>query len=575
MITLPWWGWIPLSIILVASVWIWVRPAQSHSLDAEDDVHTALDELVWIADEALANGLRVLGGSGAGKTILAAHLVFWLFIHHHRASYVFDPTGSFLSTFATYLQGYCESQGLSEAEAATLWDRVMVCELSGQSGYVVPVPQCTPFPGESLMSVVNRVLTWALAANPESQGAAIMGKSAFEKVLTPAILVLAANGLQLSELPDLLNHPKAERWQDRYQYALEHYPQETAEAVTFWREEFARWDKATKKQHLTIVDSFLRPYRYDNVWRTTLSGGISGLDDQEIIDSGKVVFIVADGVEGDTKQQLLDWHLRRLVSFLERRGSGRGPDKPPFGLFIDEIATLYTPSDKGMEIFAQLLGQIVHRLRRQYGIHPLCILHQSEAQLHEQIASHLAALGQVIGRPADYDSGLQLAAQVFDQQPLVKYWNPVLMQLPDQGIVEVDRRPVEFTRDEKLHQQAEILMGLDTFKFLCRLSPYREGGRRAELAQLDFAPYVGRFPDQDWVRNKRQELVAASGMAVDDVLAEIAGRNQPTTSDETEATLGSANSTEDTNHQNDQELDELPPGVEVVEGGYQPGQGNG
>lgn len=519
--------------IVLASLWMMVSSG-SNTNSATASAQTATEQVVFITDAALANGLRILGGAGVGKTILAAYVTFYLFTIKSQCTYVLDPTGSYFASFITQLRRYCELNRLTPSQQRGLYNRIKLYELGGESGYVGPTPLLARFPGESLASVSDRVMAWIESCMPESRSASVMGYNALAKIVRPGAMLLVACGLQITELPDLLYHPKSGRWRRHYQEALNSWGDEVGEAVRFFRDEYSNWDKGALRQQLPLVETWLQPFRYTPAWRASFGASNSGFDDAGNIREGRVIFILADGLEGEYRQQLLDWHLRRLVSFLNWRGSGRGPEQPPFGLSIDEMASLFTSSDKGMQIFSQLLGEIVHRYRRQYGLHPLCILHQSEAQLHPDIASHLAALGQIIGKPADYDSALKLAPQLFDYRPTVKYWEPVLMNIPERGIEVVHRRPVEFTRDELLHQQAEILMSMDRFKFLCRLSPYTEGGRRTELQQLDFAPLVSGFPDAAWVREKRRDLVAQSGVPIQQILSEIAARSQHQNNQQTE-----------------------------------------
>lgn len=509
-----------LGVLMVAGGLGLISMASATSRRATGD--SVLESVVWMSLPALSGGLRLVGGSGSGKTVLAAALAFNLWLYQCRSSYIFDPTGSFLASFLSRFKDYCEQQQVSEDEIARLESRIKVYELGADSGHIMRSPQCQRFPGESMTAAVERILAWVLAGRPESQSAAIMGWSSLEKILTPYLYLAMALNLALTELADLLQHPKSDEWKLRYQLALERYPRETREAVNFWQKEYSSWDKATRRQAITIVESFLKPYRYNEPWRASLGATVSDFDDEHFIATGTMVFFIGGGQESIDQRQMLDWHVRRFLAYIRLRGSGHHHEE--VGFFIDEPSLLYTPSDKGMEMWAQLIGEAVQVLKRQYQIHPLVVLHQSQSQLHPLIAHHFAALGQVVGKAADYESALELAPQVFDQRPVLKYWEPVLMHIPNRGIEVVNRRPVEYARDEVLQQQAEILLSLDRFKFLCRLSPYKEGGRRTELQQLDFSPFIGSFPDAAWVKAKREQLAKKSGVPIEEALADIDGR---------------------------------------------------
>jgi hypothetical protein len=538
----------------VAHLW----PCGTRRLTGRRQRQVSLQEVVWIADEALANGFRLLGASGSGKTILAAYFAFALFMNKQRGGHIFDPTGSFFASFITYVQQYCELNRLAEAEQAQLYDRIIVHELDAESGYVIPAPMFRRFGKERPAAVAERFLAWIAASMPESRGASVEGYNAIAKVAQPAALLMAILNLQVTDIPDLLLHFKQPYWQARFDQALILAPAEAVEAVRFFREEFKAWDSQTRRRQLNLFEVFLQPFRYHPAWRATYGSARPGFDYGHSLH--KVVFHIGSGAEGEHTQRMLDWELRSLIAFIRRRGSGR---HTPVGIFIDEISTMFVESDKGMEIFAHLLAELVHVLRRQYRVHPLCVIHQNQAQLHPQIAQHLAALGQIVGKVADYETAIQLVPQLFDQRPLVKYWDPVLMHLPNRGIEIVHHRPVEYTQREIEHMQAQLLLSLDTFKFLCRLSPFAEGGRRTELQQLDFSPLLGRFPDDAFVKAMRRQLAAASGLPIAQVLAEIEARQHWAPNGDMKAGVADATLAGDAEGTQDDDLSSLRETVRV------------
>lgn len=482
-----------------------------------------LSQIGYIPWEALANGIRILGAAGSGKTQLAVWLLFtsllrgWPYI-------VLDPTGSLLNGLLARIQHYCAVNRLSDAEQAQLYRRLRYCDLSGQSGYITPFPLLQRLPGEQLSVVGDRVMSWILAMMPESKDAPVEGYTSIDKIMRPAAMILAALGLGVTELSDLLYNATKDYWRQRFDYLKATQGPEVGEAVQFFTVEYKSWDANLRQRRINLIEVVLQMFRYQAPLRAMFGAEGPGLDYGQIIRKGQIVLLDSSRLTGAYKSLVLNWILlHSFTPYIWWRGSGH---YPPCGLMIDEISTLYMDTPKAMELFSQGFGELVHVLRRQFRIHPLTVIHQSVAQLHPQMASHLAALGnQVIGKPADYDSALLLAQQLFDYAPLLKRADPIYMNVPERGPRIIDYRPVEYTRDEVLHLQARTLLRLDTFKFLARLTR-REGGGQGPLQQLDVKPLLGPFPDMAQVTVLRQQLAAVSGLPIDQVLREIQERKE-------------------------------------------------
>lgn len=481
-------------------------------------------QIGFIPWQAFANAVRIIGGSGSGKTVLAGWIAY-LFFLNMQANIIFDPTGSLIANFLNRVQRYIEHQRLSDREEAAIWSRVVYCDLSGQSGYVVPFSMLRRFDHEPLSAVADRVMDWILLAQPESRGASIQGYAAVSKVVRPAAMILAALApdLQITELPDLLSNIKQPHWKAALDLAAQRYPQQTAEALSFLRSEFSNWQGQNLERRLDLTESVFVPFRYSPAFRTVFGAAAPGLDYDDIIAQGKTVLVDASGLDGEYKQLMLNWILfGSVVPFTKNRGSG---DFDPFGLSLEEVSTFYMDSPASMELMTHKFGELIHVIRRQYRVR-LLVVHQSASQLHPQMAAHLAALGnQIVGRPADYDSALMLAEQLFDYQTLIKRWEPIYFSNRDRDAEVIDFRPVDYSQEEIRHMQARLLMRLDTFRFLARLTK-TEGGGQTGLKQLDASALVGPFPDDREIRLLKQQLSAQSGVSVKRTLEEIEVRRQ-------------------------------------------------
>ena len=198
-----------------------------------------LQQVGWLPDAALANGIRILGSSGTGKTQLGVWLLFTSLLKR-RPFIVFDPTKGLINGFLTWVQHYCQSNGLSDAQQAQLYSRIVYCDLSGRSGHVMPFSLFQSYGQEPLSAVADRVLNWVSGMMPSAHSAPIEGFSAVSKTLYPACLIAAAlqPEIQVTELPDLFRHANSGRWKQRFAQVLATHPAETAEAVTYFQNEF-------------------------------------------------------------------------------------------------------------------------------------------------------------------------------------------------------------------------------------------------------------------------------------------------------------------------------------------------
>lgn len=496
----------------------WRKPTARQPNPQEDNV--------WLSNAALANGIRIIGASGCGKTQLGASILYSSFMQR-RPFLVFDPTKSLIKSFLARVEQHCDEKRLSAAQQDALYDRIIYCDLSGRYGYVVPVSLFCRYGQESLSAVADRVISWVSGNFAASHSAPVEGFSSIVKTLYPASIIAAAlqPDIQVTELPDLLRNSKktSSPWKQRLEEVGRKYSAEAAEAVAYIEQEFNKLEAAVRERRLNLLEVVLQPFRYSLPVRATFGASRPGLDFDQIIEQGQMVLIDASGLVGEYKQQVLNWILLyTLPPFLRARGSGR---PKPIGVMIDEIATFYMDSPESMTVFASRFGDMVHVLRRQYGIHPLCVIHQSLAQLHEQIGAHLAALGnQIVGKPADYDSAVLLAEQLFAYEAHVKRWDPVYMNSIE-GPTVIDWRPQEFTRQEVLPQQALMLQQLKKLHFLTKLTR-TEGGGQGPLCDLDITSMLGPWPNEAAIEQRCRQLAAASGVPIAQVLAEINARTQ-------------------------------------------------
>jgi hypothetical protein len=94
------------------------------------------------------------------------------------------------------------------------------------------------------------------------------------------------------------------------------------------------------------------------------------------------------------------------------------------------------------------------------------------------------------------------------------------------SFVVIDYRPVEFTPEEQTLINSHQFMDLGRFQFLVR-APRQEGDLRAKLRRVSIARLdTGIYPDQELVDQACALLMRRSGRPIEEVLAEIEGRQQ-------------------------------------------------
>lgn len=482
-----------------------------------------LSQIGFMPWQSLSQGIRLVAGSGVGKTVLAGYLALMLFLNR-RPNIVVDPTGSLCTAILGRVLHHVESNQLSEQQAEEVYQRIIYCDF-GASGYTVPMSLFHRYGNEPLANVSDRFMDYFSLLQSDSRSASIQGYNSVAKIMRPVSVVMAAlqPEFQITDVPDLLDHIKSDRWQARLNFAVNRYPRQTRQAVDFLVNDFSQWDGQTKQRRLDLLESFLSPYRYHPVFRATFGAAQTGLDYDAIVDRGQTVLIDASGLLGEARPTVLSWLvLYSLVGYLRHRGNQR---PAPVGLMVDEVSALHLDSATAMDLFAQHWSEMTHILRRQYGLHPLVAISQSAAQLHPKIAADLNALGnQLVGRPADFESALALTDRLFDYQPRVKRWDPVYFSNRDRDAQIIDYRPVEYDREEMQLLQAQTLMRLNKHRWLARLT-LDEGAGQTGLRQLDTSPLLGPWPDPVKVNQLRQQLCAASGVRVDQVLSEVDARS--------------------------------------------------
>src|SRR5918996_1393323 len=109
-------------------------------------------------------GLYVLGGRGTGKSWLLALAIALQDFLAHRPQVLFLPlasTGQYFLYKLVRILSY-----LPKAEHAKVWERIIYCDMSGQSGFVSPFPLYYRRDTETLQEIAERILTVIELSSP-------------------------------------------------------------------------------------------------------------------------------------------------------------------------------------------------------------------------------------------------------------------------------------------------------------------------------------------------------------------------------------------------------------------------
>lgn len=472
-----------------------------------------------ISPSALRNGVRWMGGPGTGKTRGLALTMVWPHLWRVLPTIVLDPTGALCNLV---LHKVASFQGVSQRR---LWPRIKYVDLAA-TDYIVPMPLYQRRQDETLFAVANRFVQVIERQDPYLQTASIEGLNALKEAGIAGGMLMAALGLQVTELGSLLAEPEA--WLGRLQEVQKAHP-ELRRAVKFFRT-FAKLKPDLQQRKAGSLLAKLLPFLADPLLQAAFAASGPGIDWAEEVRQRRTVLLDFGGETDRTRRQFkLIWCFLDILEFLQRRGTAGRED--PVLLVVDEISSLLGPRAGDRSVLGEDLHELVTRWARNLGV-KLCFAHQYPSQLEPTINHALTQMGtQVIGNVQDPDDALYLARQFHRYEPyLVKKRVPVWMSV-QQGFhysqpQVIDETTTEFTPEEQYILVADRIRSLPKFQFLLRPAE-GEGSltgrlRRMSIARLD----AGLYPDEEVVAEVKRRLRQRDGVPVATLLAAIEQRRQ-------------------------------------------------
>jgi hypothetical protein len=392
--------------------------------------------------------------------------------------------------------------------------------MSGQSGYVCPLPLYYRLGDETWNDVASRFLQAILTLDPNLASASIQGANAIMRIGLPTGMVLAASGWQISEAPLLLDHTRLLK-EDLHQLKATTRDWGLRDACDFLIGEYMGWEGRKKAQETGSYRGKVNLLLRDNPTLAMFSAPGPGFDLGQMLAGGQTVLLDFRGDQQNPEllKFKMMWCLDYYLNLVKHRGAGLS--HAPVGLLIDEIS-MYSTFDAtthgGKDLFANLIDSLLNIWSRQ-GMVYVTIANQEMFQISPRLFKTLMGCGSVVcGLTSDWDAAVYLAREFMPAQPhRVKRYEPIYR--PDDTVR--DYRQVDMSLEEQTQRAAALFKNLGKFQFLVK----EVGNPRLWLLDItDLDP--GVYPDEQRVAELRRMLSSRCGVPVEDILDEIENRQE-------------------------------------------------
>ena len=472
-----------------------------------------------IPDAGRAMGVRFVGAKGSMKTIAAWRGMAFSDFKRGVCGAGLDPVGRGVDEFlGRFLR-------LPDEEQLRLGQRLLLVDMAGSTGHVLPMPVYYQGVGDALYTVAQRPIEVWRRSDPALGSAPIMGLNAIVNTGTYTGMALSAMGCRLTEASSLLTAPKA--WAGRLLAAEKAHP-EIRPAVQWLLSDMpkpgtSRWD-AHVQSYLNKVNQIV----LDASSRALYGADAPGVSWDEVVTRN--LFVLFDFRHVFSEEQKifgLLWVMRSIVEYLKKRGPGRR--FPPFALYLEEFTYFLSSDYRQQDVLAGDIEELVARLSRNTRCW-LVLIHQELNQLSRRMHNVMMSCGShIFSSTSDLEGGAEVWAKRFDpyQPTKVKAYRPVWMHGDRyQGDYIVDYEPIYETIAEQIRSAAQTKY-LDVGEpgvFWGSIAP-KEGTLGGKPVRITIRNRVaGRWVDEDQVAQARAQLAARDGRALAEIDAEIAAR---------------------------------------------------
>jgi hypothetical protein len=475
-------------------------------------VGLVLGDQSWPPESLRNLAIYILAYKGAGKSRLMGRVIAYKDLLQGIPQVVIDAVGG---TIDNLLDCVIRLPPQQRREALS---RIRYFDMSGQSGYVCPLPLYYRLGNETWNDVASRHLQAILTLDPNLASASIQGANAILRIGLPTGMVLAASGWQISEAPLLLDQPRLHKEHlQRLRTGTDDWG--LRDASTFLITEYMGWDGKKKAQETGSFRGKVNLLLRDNPSLAMFGASRPGFDLAQVVEAGQTVLL---DFRGDQQHpELLKfkmmWGLDYFLNYIKHRGAGL--HHTPVGLVIDEIsmlsafdATTYGSND----LFATLIDSLLNIWSRQ-GMVRSTIANQEMFQISPRLFKTLMGCGTVVcGLTSDWEAAVYLAREFMPAQlHRVKRYEPIYR--PDDTVL--DYRQVDMSLEEQTQQNATLFKNLGKFRFLVKEVSNPQMWL-LDISDLD----PGLYPDEQRVAELRGMLSSRCGVPIEKVLAEIEAR---------------------------------------------------
>lgn len=406
----------------------------------------------WLTLDRAVMGSFFVAGKGTGKTRSTIRDFVWRLFWMGIGIIVHDVVGAAVLNFVDKVLR------LPKAWQPQAFKRIRVFRFSGD--HLPGFPLYYRLGSESLYQISMRPLLTFLKLDPSLQTASIEGWNSIQEVGSNAGMILAALGLQITEMEDLLLHPKT--WKRLLQLAVHRNP-EAAPAVEYFYT-YMTWDPRTRSRKIGALLGKLQIFKQDPNMRAIFGASHLSLNLEEIKAKGLIIFLDTSSLTGEAKQFVDAYLFQFILENVKHQGVGH---QIPWLFYEDELSAVVNKNTTGkVDYVAADIQQLSDVWARNANMMYFMSSQHLHSQFSDDMVSTLLSSGNLIlGNMSDEEDRRTLANQLIPYHAdRVNHLEPVYSGTPPQVI---DWRPRFFSVSEKQAIATQAFV-LGKFRYVVR-----------------------------------------------------------------------------------------------------------
>ena len=397
-------------------------------------------------------GTFFCSGKGTGKTRSAMRDFVWRVFWMQLGIILHDIVG------AASLNFMDKVLRLPKARQRQAFNRIRILRFSGH--HLPGLPIYHRLSSESLYQISMRPLLTFLRLDPNLQTASIEGWNSIKEVGSNAGMILAALGLQITEMEDLLLQP--ERWKSLLELAVRRNPEAAPAAQYFYK--YMAWDPRIRERKIGSLLGKLQMFKQDPNLRAIFGANHLSLNLNEITEQGLIIFLDTSALIGEAKQFVDSYLFQFILENVKNQGVGQ---HTPWLFVEDELSAVTNRNTTGrVDYVAADIQQLSDVWARNANMMYFLMSQHLYSQFSEKMVSTLLSSGNLIlGNMTNAEDRQTLAKQLIPfRADRVNYLEPVYSGTPPQVI---DWRPRFFSVSEVLAIGGQAF-NLGKFRYVVR-----------------------------------------------------------------------------------------------------------